>query len=388
MCSPILDSGNPSGVLNTTEQLGIPSGWNAGEDPKGTDSKLKIQTLKELSESGGQYVIGEGVELQKWLEHDGPTEVTQTDWRLHKSKIDSSVICKHHFSMDIKKTERRHRHIPSDLLEVDLSFCKPAVKDRSDQRVIYELLYVCRGNRKDGSKCQRSRKDLNGKIVDGWCTGLGHCSPGCSWDRRSAVHLCGMTLRITATAQMIIDGQRCVTIKGWHVPSGSNEVAIQTWAQIPAGSKDAAWKGNSASRQLEKKRKLELAKRPIDQVVVCQAPVQSPKRHKSRHSHSALMPGNRRQLAEREILMLQEESRRQHEAELKMQNDLRAKLLKSGIQVDTASDEAARVQESSTTTTAWHSSVACLRVLAWLESAEQMSQEEEVKDSSTFPTSV
>eukprot|EP00960_Hanusia_phi_P075763 768464-Hanusia_phi.AAC.4 len=249
------------------------------------------------------------------------------------------------------------------------------------------------------------RKRGRGKIVDGWCTGLGHCSPGCSWDRRSAVHLCGMTLRITATAQMIIDGQRCVTIKGWHVPSGSNEVAIQTWAQIPAGSKDAAWKGNSASRQLEKKRKLELAKRPIDQVVVCQAPVQSPKRHKSRHSHSALMPGNRRQLAEREILMLQEESRRQHEAELKMQNDLRAKLLKSGIQVDTASDEAARVQESSTTTTAWHrfaihgfdllavsdcirSSVACLRVLAWLESAEQMSQEEEVKDSSTFPTSV
>ena len=89
----------------------------------------------------------------------------------------------------------------------------------------------------------------------------------------------------------------------------------------------------------------------------CQAPVQSPKRHKSRHSHSTtLMPGNRRQLAEREVMMLQEESRRQHETELKMQNDLRAKLLKSGIQVDTASDEAARVQESSTTSTAWHRS--------------------------------
>uniref|UniRef100_A0A6U6AUA7 Uncharacterized protein n=1 Tax=Guillardia theta TaxID=55529 RepID=A0A6U6AUA7_GUITH len=159
-----------------------------------------------------------------------------------------------------------------------------------------------------------------------------------------------------------------------------------TWG---AGSKDPAWKGNSASRQLEKKRKLELAKRPIDQVIGCQAPVQSPKRHKSRHSHSTtLMPGNRRQLAEREVMMLQEESRRQHEAELKMQNELRAKLIKSGIHVDTASDEAARVQESSTTSTAWHSSVACLRVLAWLESAEQMSKEDESKDSSKFPSSV
>ena len=88
----------------------------------------------------------------------------------------------------------------------------------------------------------------------------------------------------------------------------------------------------------------------------CQAPVQSPKRHKSRHSHSTFMPGNRRQLAEREVMMLQEESRRQHEAELKMQNELRAKLIKSGIHVDTASDEAARVQESSTTSTAWHRS--------------------------------
>ena len=62
MCSPILDSGNPTGVLNATEQPGIPSGWN-GEDPKGTGSNFKIQTLKELSESGGQYVIGEGVDL-------------------------------------------------------------------------------------------------------------------------------------------------------------------------------------------------------------------------------------------------------------------------------------------------------------------------------------
>ena len=43
-----------------------------------------------------------------------------------------------------------------------------------------------------------------GKTVGGWCTGIGGCMDGCTWDRKTPVHLCGMTLRITATLQQVL----------------------------------------------------------------------------------------------------------------------------------------------------------------------------------------
>jgi hypothetical protein len=41
-----------------------------------------------------------GVDLQEdvrlWLETFGPPEVTQTTWRLYRSKIDPCLQCRHH----------------------------------------------------------------------------------------------------------------------------------------------------------------------------------------------------------------------------------------------------------------------------------------------------
>ena len=44
---------------------------------------------------------------------------------------------------------------------------------------------------------------FQGKTVGGWCSGIGGCTEGCTWDRKTPVHLCGMTLRITATMQQV-----------------------------------------------------------------------------------------------------------------------------------------------------------------------------------------
>ena len=121
-------------------------------------------------------------------------------------------------------TEKRHRHRPNDLLMVTSSLgfdARPDAKD--DGRIVYDLLYVCAG--KFGGQvggpgfcvgCRRSTRDLSGKTVVGWCNAIGGCSDRCTWDRKTPVHLCGMTLRITATMQQVFDKTRTITIKGSH----------------------------------------------------------------------------------------------------------------------------------------------------------------------------
>ena len=121
-------------------------------------------------------------------------------------------------------TEKRHRHGPNDLLMVTSSLvfdARPDAKD--DGRIVYDLLYVCAG--KFGGQvggpgfcvgCRRSTRDLSGKTVVGWCNAIGGCSDRCTWDRKTPVHLCGMTLRITATMQQVFDKTRTITIKGSH----------------------------------------------------------------------------------------------------------------------------------------------------------------------------
>jgi hypothetical protein len=60
-----------------------------------------------------------------------------------------------------------------------------------------------------------------------------------------------------------------------------------------------------------------------------------------------------------------------------MQRTLRAKLLKSAPSADRDEREKAQLaSESSGTSPAWRNSVACMRVLQWLETGERMEQEE------------
>jgi len=62
--------------------------------------------------------------------------------------------------------------------------------------------------------------------------------------------------------------------------------------------------------------------------------------------------------------------------EQQMQRTLRAKLLKTSSSADRDErDKAQLASESSGTSPAWRSSVACIRVLAWLETAEQLEHE-------------
>ena len=61
-----------------------------------------------------------------------------------------------------------------------------------------------------------------------------------------------------------------------------------------------------------------------------------------------------------------------------MQRTLRAKLLKSSSSADRDErDKAQLASESSGTSPAWRTSVACIRVIAWLEQAELLEQEAE-----------
>lgn len=63
-----------------------------------------------------------------------------------------------------------------------------------------------------------------------------------------------------------------------------------------------------------------------------------------------------------------------------MQRTLRAKLLKSAPSADRDEREKAQLaSESSGTSPAWRNSVACMRVLQWLETGERMEQEEREK---------
>ena len=59
-----------------------------------------------------------------------------------------------------------------------------------------------------------------------------------------------------------------------------------------------------------------------------------------------------------------------------MQRNLRAKLLKASSSDRDERDKAELASESAGTSPAWRTSIACIRVLQWLESAELMEQEE------------
>lgn len=145
------------------------------------------------------------------------------------------------------------------------------------------------------------------------------------------------------------------------------------------------------------------------------APSRKPRgRGQKRESRAAdVMDGKQQAIVELPTLSSQEASKRHHEEELQvlasnpraaaplprasvvalsqvklmrvclcilvgqMQRTLRAKLLKSAPSADRDEREKAQLaSESAGTSPAWRNSVACMRVLQWLETGERMEQEE------------
>jgi len=87
---------------------------------------------------------------------------------------------------------------------------------------------------------------------------------------------------------------------------------------------------------------------------------------RARSPEAALLHTKKKSLSDKNTLFCEQQ----------MQRTLRAKLLKTSSSADRDErDKAQLASESSGTSPAWRSSVACIRVLAWLETAEQLEHE-------------